>query len=38
MNIFKREDWDRRRTEYVDKNLFTIIDDYEPGKMIEDII
>ncbi len=38
MNIFKREDWDRRRTEYVDKNLLTIINGYEPGKIIKGII
>ncbi len=38
IDIFKREDWDRQRTEYVDRGLFIIIDDYESGKMMKGII
>ena len=38
MDIFKRENWDRRRTKYINKDLFIIVDGYKSGKMMEGII
>lgn len=37
MEIVKRSEWDRQRAEYVDRALFTIVDGYDPAKMMEAI-
>ena len=37
IEIVKCSDWDRRRAEYVDRALFTIVDGYDPPKMMAGI-
>jgi hypothetical protein len=37
MDTIKRDDWDSRRAERVDRALFTIVDGYDVPKMIQGI-
>jgi hypothetical protein len=37
IEIVKSSDWDRRRAEYIDRALFTVVDGYDPPKMMAGI-